>query len=91
MAPSEKPGWIDWRFCKSKKIILEDLMEGVVPLTDEECTAKEAWESWYRHMAEFVEEQVVFEQFELRFKDHREQVSAKKIRSQREYEAFLNH
>ena len=91
MAPSEKPGWIDWRKCKCKHIIIEDLMEGIVPLTDEEATAEEVWECWYSKMAEFIEEEVVFDQFKERLAGHRAQVTKKKVESRRQMQAYLHH
>ena len=84
-------GWIDWWNSKAKEMVLEDLIEGIVPLTDEECMAEEAWEVWYKNMAEFVRENVLFEQFKDRFKDHHKQISSKKIKSHKEMQAFLHH
>ena len=88
MAP---PGWIDWRKCKSKHIILEDLCEGVIPLTDEEATAEEIWETWYKNMVEFIEEEIVFDQFKERLAAHREQVTKKKVESMRQLELLRHH
>lgn len=91
MPRSDKEGWIGWRYCNAKAIIIEDLVKGIIPLSDEECTAKEAWDGWFSHLAEFIEEKVVYSQFEPRFKDHRKQITSKKLRSMHEMDAFRHH
>jgi hypothetical protein len=74
MAPSTKPGWIEWRDCVPKHIIMEDLETGVLPDNEEELSAAEAWSICYQHMAEFVTAGVVFDQFKERLRDHRKQI-----------------
>jgi hypothetical protein len=91
MPPSEKEGWIDWRNSKARLIVMEDLAKGIIPLEDRECTAKEAWDAWFSNLTEFIEEKVTYSQFEPRFKDHRKQITAKKLRSMHEMQAFLYH
>jgi hypothetical protein len=59
MAPcSHQEGWIDWKKCDARAIILEDLELGILPI---EMPAAEAWTFYYQNMAEFVK--VVFNQF----------------------------
>jgi hypothetical protein len=84
-------GWIDWRNSRAREMIIEDLAKGLIPLTDDECTPKEAWDGWFSHLVEFIQEKVVYSQFEQRFKDHRKQISSKKLRSMHEMEAFRHH
>jgi hypothetical protein len=91
MPPSAKDGWIDWRNSKARLIVIEDLAKGIIPLAERECTAKEAWDAWFSNLAEFNEEKVTYSQFELRFKDHRKQITSKKLRSMHEMQAFLYH
>ena len=91
MPPSEKEGWIDWRNSKARLIVMEDLAMGIIPLGESECTAKEAWDAWFSNLAEFIEEKVTYSQFEPRFKDHRKQITTKKLRSMHEMQAFLYH
>jgi hypothetical protein len=87
MAPA---GWIKWVTAEAREIILFDLIEGVLPLTEEEFPTKDAWEV-YREFPEFIEQRVVFSQFKERLKGHREQVTLLKARSTVEEDAFLKH
>lgn len=73
-----RDGWIDWRNSKPKKIIMEDLEEGVLPLDDNVISVEAAWQ-FYRQYREF--ESVAFDQFAARLKDHRKQVKKEKNRS----------
>jgi hypothetical protein len=91
MPPSGKEGWIDWRNSKARLIIIEDLAKGIIPLEDRECNPREAWDAWFSHLVEFIEEKVTYDQFEPRFKDHRKQITSKKLRSMHEMQEFLNH
>jgi hypothetical protein len=74
MSPKERPGWIAWRNCVHKHIIMNDLQTGVLPIDAEEMLAEGAWIICYRHMAEFVRAGVVFDQFKERLQDHQKQV-----------------
>jgi hypothetical protein len=91
MPPSNNEGWIEWRNCRAKAIIIEDLVKGIIPLSDDECTAKDAWDGWFSQLAEFIEDKIMYSQFEQRFKDHRKQITTKKLRSMHEMEAFRLH
>ena len=86
-----KEGWIDWKKSRARHIILEDLRQGIVPLTNEECSVEEAWHVWYKNLAEIIQEGVVFDQFKDRFADHRKQVASLKSQSLKEIEAFRRH
>lgn len=70
---------------------MNDLLNEVLPLTDEGCTAEEAWERRYKSLPEFIEEKVQFDQFKERLKGHREQITKKKLFSAKQMEAFLHH
>jgi hypothetical protein len=88
MPPSKRPGWIEWRNCVPKHIIMNDLETGVLPIDAEEMSAEEAWTICYRHMAEFVRAGVVFDQFKERLQDHRKQVRDQTTRATHEEEAL---
>jgi len=79
-----RPGWIDWKKSVCKRIVLDDLISGVLPLEQSEMTAEEAWEVCYKHLAEFVSDQVEFSQFKVRLEDHRKQVGGDLLRAQQD-------
>lgn len=81
-------GWIDWRKCKTREMILEDLAAGLVPL---DTSPEEAWNTWYSQMVEVQAEKVVFSQFKERFIGHVKQVSKKKTSSIAEQNMHLRH
>lgn len=85
---STKPGWIEWRTCNTRSMILEDLASGLVPL---DTSPEDAWNAWYSHTAEVQAEQVVFDQFRERFADHVKQMNDKKVASIDEKNLFLRH
>lgn len=70
------PGTMDWRNSESKQIVLDDLEAGVISL-DETDTAHDLYYGMYQYTPEFIAEKVLFPQFELRLKDHREQLRPK--------------
>ena len=82
--------WIDWKSSETKAIILHDLVNGILPLTEEGLNASEAWEQYYKHLDEVVQEGVVYSQFEARLKDHRAKLGAE-FRRAREEKAALEH
>ena len=88
MPRSSKPGWIDWLNCQTKEIIIEDLANGVIPMS---TTAQEAWDNWYSFMWEVQEERVLEEQFKPAFNRHKKQVSAKMKESLKERKMFAKH
>jgi hypothetical protein len=90
MPTSTKPGWIDWRDCASKHIIMDDLKCGILPVDADELSAEEAWELVYQHLAEFVKDGVVFSQFKERLADHRKKIGDDTRRASREL-AALTH
>jgi hypothetical protein len=40
----KNPDWIDWKGCKARQIILEDLEKGILSLEESEVSTMEAWE-----------------------------------------------
>jgi hypothetical protein len=88
MPPSKKNGWIEWRDSMPKRIIMDDLQAGYLPIDAEEMSAEEAWVVCYQNMAEFVCAGVVFDQFKKRLQDHRKQVRDQTTRATQEEEAL---
>lgn len=76
MPPKRNPETIDWRNSESKRIVMDDLRAGLISL-DESDTAEELFYGLYQFTAEFTSEQVGFEQFKARLKDHREALQKK--------------
>lgn len=90
MPRSQRPGWIDWIKSETRCIIIEDLARGILPLNNNELTAEQAWEVCYKHMAEVVQEGVVFSQFKARLAGHRAQARKDEQRSVEEEEMLLH-
>jgi hypothetical protein len=61
-----------WRNSKARQIIIQDLEEQLLPLGENEMSAKEAWDTVYQYIAEFAN--VSFLEFDAHLKDHRKQV-----------------
>lgn len=88
--PPRRTGWIDWRNSEPRKILMGDLIAGILPLDENEMPARDAWELCYSLMAEFITAGVVYSQFEARLKDHRKQLNEDVIRAAQEADA-LDH
>lgn len=73
MPRSSRSDWIDWRKSAAREVILDDLVDGRLPLEEDVVSAEEAWEEMYFVLPEFQD--VVFSQFEARLADHRKQVA----------------
>ena len=80
----EEPG-IKWRDSAAKDMLLADLAAETLPIDEDVCSAEEAW-SYYKELIEF--KNVPFSQFEKQLKKHREQMSAKFVRSIEQWNAF---
>lgn len=80
--------WIDWTKCLTRQIILDDLTSGLIPM---DTSAEDAWNGWYKELAEVKVDGVVFSQFKARFADHKKQVNGKKKQSAVEEKAFERH
>lgn len=74
--PDPPPTFIDWQNSESKFILMEALKHGRISLDEEVQSAEELWE-FYSQTAEFVAEQVPFQQFKLRLRDHRKVIKNK--------------
>ena len=77
MPRSRNPEFIDWAKSRSKKILMDDLENDVLPLDESLVPASVAWEH-YRLFPEFIQEGVVYEQFESSLDRHRKAVKKKK-------------
>lgn len=85
-----KKGYIDWRSAeaaKAKNTIIEDLVQGILPMGDSEVPDEDVW-THYKNEEGF--ENIVFRQFKERLAAHRKQVQATLGRSLEE-EEWLNH
>jgi hypothetical protein len=80
-------GWIKWRNSKARIVIMQDLIDDILPVEAARISAEDAWPI-YKEMEAFAT--VVFGQFKERLRTHRVQVTAHKIRSAQEL-AFLVH
>ena len=58
------PDFIKWEKSEPCAILIEDLVQGVLPLDDKEMTHETAWNILYKDMNEFSE--VSFAQFKAR-------------------------
>lgn len=68
MAPSNKPGWIDWRKSPARQVLIKDLQPGG-PLHMRDNLSAEDIFGWYKQFPAFKD--VVFDQFQGRLQDHR--------------------
>lgn len=80
------PDFIKWEKSEPRAILIEDLVQGVLPLDDKEMTHETAWNILYKDMKEFSE--VCFAQFKARLRDHRKQVKQGLLRSKHEEECM---
>jgi hypothetical protein len=86
---SQRRGWIKWKGSTQRRILIEDLVSGMMPLEDDEVSANEAWTTYYSHLEEFKD--VPMEQFRERVTAHREQVSGQLGISILEESHYLHH
>ena len=87
MPRSSNPDGIDWVKSAARKVLLEDLEEGVLRFGSDVVSAQEAWEH-YRHLDEVAN--VIFDQFKKHLHGHPQQVGLKKTHIQKQLEA-LDH
>lgn len=69
MPRSTKPGWVEWKQCPGRQVILDDLKDEIIPLKNS-YPVKWIWDA-YKEREEF--RGVCFEQFAERFEDHKKQ------------------
>jgi hypothetical protein len=77
-----------WRNSKARLIVISDLESTLLPLHDKEMSAEVAWNQVYKTMVEF--ENVPFDMFEARLKEHRKQVKARLATSLAEEKALAH-
>ena len=87
MPRSKKEGWIDWIACAGRSIILEDLEPGGILDGQDGLSAEDAFR-FYKKMPEF--EEVVFSQFEVRLKAHRETAKSARALADRDAQAMVH-
>lgn len=85
--PRRRPGFINWRSSKAREIIIEDLEPGGILWGRDSLQEVDCWR-FYRNLPEF--ENVLFEQFKDRLKEHRKQANKLKELSHRDLRAFLH-
>ena len=88
MAPSKKPGWIDWRDSRSRALMIADFEGRVIP---EGLCPNEAWVLLYKDTDEFIEEKVVYSQFEERYLDYAKKIGDQHRQSSKEHQMLLKH
>lgn len=84
----KKEGWINWKskeVAKARAAIIEDLVQGILPVKESKMSAEEAWT---HYASEEGFENIVFSQFENRLKAHRKQVKATIAKSRYEEECL---
>jgi hypothetical protein len=84
MPRAKNPLWINWRSCKARAILLEDLEPGGLLDGMGQLSEADVWE-FYRTLPEF--NKVVFSQFQARLKDHRTQSGVLREMAERDAEA----
>ena len=89
MPQKQKPGCIQWPKSEPRNIISDDLFKGVLPVDTNKMSAKDAWELSYKNMVEL--EDVPFQQFKDRLRDHRRQMKSGLQRSNIEEEALQHN
>ena len=85
--PRCRKGWVDWKKLKAKKILMEDLENEVLPLSEEEMLAANCWKT-HQQFSEFGE--IQFNCFEERLAGHRQVVEHQKTVLHCDEEFFLH-
>ena len=87
MPQSKKPGWVDWKGCPARQVIIDDLCPGGVLHNRDFITAEEIF-PWYKQFPAFKD--VVLDQFKARLKDHRK-AAAKDLHKALQHQQFFEH
>ena len=82
----EKKDNIPWAGCQAGAIIVRDLQNGELPLTEEGMNAEDAWKFKYSALAPF--QHVLFKQFERQLASHRLQVAKDNGKLSASWKAF---
>ena len=88
VAPDEN-GWVKWRSCVSREILMADLEPGGILDGSNHLEAEEVWE-FYKTVPVFMSEEIVFSQFKARLKDHRTQAKHSKEMAERDEKAVAH-
>ena len=83
----KNPGWINWRFCKARQVLLEDFEAGGF-LYENLTPPRELWDTRYSGMSQFSN--VVYSQFESQLRSYRKKSDASRARSTFEEEALAH-
>mmetsp|Transcript_21160 Transcript_21160/g.32365 ORF Transcript_21160/g.32365 Transcript_21160/m.32365 type:complete len:87 (+) Transcript_21160:188-448(+) len=60
-----KKGYINWANCKPRAVLLADLGDDTLPISEDSATAKQAWEHRYKQYLAFKDVCIAaFEQFQ---------------------------
>ena len=78
MPRSKKPGWIDWKSCPGRQVLIDDLRPGGVLYNRDYITPEEIF-PWYKQFPAFKD--VVLDQFKARLQDHRKAAAKDKHKS----------
>ena len=89
MPISKKPGWIAWRSCAARAIIIRDLLPGGA-LFERDAVSAEDILPWYKEKYPEQFGIVVLDQFKVRLESHRKQASEEYAVAQQEEEYFAH-
>ena len=89
MPISKKPGWIAWRSCAARAIIIRDLLPGGA-LFERDTVSAEDILPWYKEKYPEQFGIVVLDQFKARLESHRKQASEEHAVAQQEEECFAH-
>jgi hypothetical protein len=84
MPLSKKPGWIAWRLCAARAIIIRDLLPRGALFQRDTVSAEDIL-PWYNQFGI-----VVLDQFKVRLKSHRKQASEEYAVAQQKEEYFAH-
>jgi hypothetical protein len=85
MPLSKKPGWIVWRSCAARAIIIRDLLPRGALLQRNTVSAKDIL-PWYKEKYPEQFGIIVLDQFKVRLESHRKQASEEYAVAQQEEE-----
>ena len=85
MPKSKKPGWIEWRNCPAREILIQDLGPGG-PLHNRDHILAEEIFVYYKQTPAFKD--IVLDQFKAHLKDHRRAAGELLHRSMQEQQYF---
>jgi hypothetical protein len=87
MPRSKKPGWVDWKKCPAREVIIMDLQPGGPLYLRENIPAEDIF-PWYKQLPAFKD--VVLDQFIDRLKDHRKAAEEDQLRAMQQQQ-YMEH